>query len=76
LANQTHKVYPHLLRDLVIDRPNQVWATDVTYVPMARDFVYLVAIMDWYSRKGLAWRVSNTLDASFCVEAQEKAIAT
>ena len=71
LANQAHKVYPYLLRDLVIDRPNQVWATDVTYIPMARGFVYLVAIMDWSSRKVLSWRVSNTLDASFCVEALE-----
>jgi transposase InsO family protein len=74
LANQAHKVYPYLLRDLVIDRPNQVWATDVTYIPMARGFVYLVAIMDWYSRKVLSWRVSNTLDASFCVEALEEAL--
>jgi len=74
LANQAHKVYPYLLRDLVIDRPNQVWATDVTYIPMARGFVYLVAIMDWCSRKVLSWRVSNTLDASFCVEALEEAL--
>ena len=74
LANQAHKVYPYLLRDLVIDRPNQAWATDVTYIPMARGFVYLVAIMDWYSRKVLSWRVSNTLDASFCIEALEEAI--
>jgi putative transposase len=76
LANQAHKVYPYLLRDLVIDRPNQVWATDVTYIPMARGFVYLVAIMDWYSRKVLSWRVSNTLDASFCVQALEEALET
>jgi len=74
LANQAHKVYPYLLRDLVIDRPNQVWATDVTYIPMARGFVYLVAVMDWYSRRVLSWRVSNTLDASFCVDALEEAI--
>ena len=74
LANQAHKVYPYLLRNLVIDRPNQVWATDVTYIPMARGFVYLVAIMDWYSRRVLSWRVSNTLDASFCVDALEEAI--
>ena len=67
LANQAHNVYPYLLRGLVIDRPNQVWATDITYIPMARGFVYLVAIMDWHSRKVLSWRVSNTLDASFCV---------
>jgi len=74
LANQAHKVYPYLLRDLVIDRPNQVWASEVTYIPMARGFVYLVAIMDWYSRKVLSWRVSNTLDASFCVDALEEAL--
>ena len=76
LANQAHKVYPYLLRGLVIDRPNQVWATDVTYIPMARGFVYLVAIMDWHSRKVLSWRVSNTLDASFCVDALEEALET
>jgi len=74
LANQKHKVYPYLLRGLVIDRPNQVWATDVTYIPMARGFVYLVAIMDWYSRRVLSWRVSNTLDVSFCVDALSEAI--
>ena len=74
LANQAHKVYPYLLRGLVIDRPNQVWATDITYIPMARGFVYLVAIMDWYSRKALSWRVSNTLDTSFCVDALEDAV--
>ncbi|CRI63922.1 hypothetical protein THIOKS11630004 [Thiocapsa sp. KS1] len=75
LANQAHKVYPYLLRDLVINRPNQVWATDVTDIPMARGFVYPVAIMDRYSRKVLSWRVSNTLDASFCVQALEEAVA-
>jgi putative transposase len=69
-----HKIYPYLLRGLEIDRPNQVWATDICYVPMARGFVYEVAIMDWYSRKVLAWRVSNTMDADFCVEALEEAI--
>jgi putative transposase len=74
LANQAHKVYPYLLRNLVIDRPNQVWATDVTYIPMARGFVYLAAIMDWYSRRVLSWRVSNTLDTSFCTDALNEAI--
>ena len=74
LANQAHKVYPYLLRGLVIDCPNQVWATDITYIPMAQGFVYLVAIMDWYPRKVLSWRVSNTLDTSFCVDALEEAI--
>ena len=70
-----HKIYPYLLKGLTIDRPNQVWATDLTYIPMARGFVYVVAIMDWYSRKVLAWRLSNTLDADFCVEALEEAIS-
>ena len=69
-----HKIYPYLLRGLEIDRANQVWAADICYVPMARGFVYVVAIMDWYSRKVLAWRVSNTMDADFCVEALEEAI--
>ncbi len=66
LANQEHKTYPYLLRDLVIDRPNQVWATDITCIPMARGFAYLVAIMDWHSRRVLSWRLSNTMDTSFC----------
>ena len=74
LANQTHKVYPYLLRGLTIDRPNQVWATDITFLPMARGFVYLVAVMDWYSRRVLSWRVSNTLDTSFCIDALSEAI--
>ncbi|MEO1847072.1 MAG: IS3 family transposase [Pseudomonadota bacterium] len=73
-ANQAHKIYPYLLRNLVIDRPNQVWSTDITYVPMARGFVYLVAVMDWYSRRVLSWRLSNTMDTSFCIEALEEAI--
>ena len=70
-----HKIYPYLLRGLMIDRPNQVWATDLTYIPMAKGFVYVVAIMDWYSRKVLAWRVSNSMDADPCVEALEEAIS-
>ena len=70
-----HKIYPYLLKGLTIDRPNQVWATDLTYIPMARGFVYVVAIMDWYSRKVLAWRVSNSMDADPCVEALEEAIS-
>ena len=69
-----HRVYPYLLRDLTIDRSNQVWAADITYVPMACGFMYLVAIMDWHSRKILAWRVSNTLEPSFCVEALQEAL--
>jgi len=69
-----HKIYPYLLRELTIDRPNQVWATDITYIPMARGFMYLVAIMDWHSRKILAWRISNTLESDFCVNALQEAL--
>ena len=69
-----HPVYPYLLRNLTIDRINQVFAADITYIPMARGFGYLVAVMDWYSRRVLAWRLSNTLDASFCVEALTDAL--
>jgi len=69
-----HKVYPYLLRGMDITRANQVWATDITYLPMAKGFCYLMAIMDWASRKVLAWRLSNTLDASFCTEALEEAV--
>jgi putative transposase len=70
-----HKIYPYLLRNLEISRANHVWAADITYIPMARGFCYLMAIMDWASRKILAWRLSNTLDASFCVEALQEALA-
>ncbi len=69
-----HKVYPYLLGGMQITRPNQVWAADITYIPMAKGFHYLVAIMDWYSRYVVAWRLSNTLDAEFCVEALEEAL--
>jgi putative transposase len=69
-----HKVYPYLLRGLVIDRPNQVWCADITYIPMAKGFVYLVAVMDWFSRRVLAWRVSITMDTAFCVEALQEAM--
>ncbi len=69
-----HKIYPYLLRGMTIDRPNQVWCTDVTYLPMASGFLYLVAVMDWHSRKVLAWRVSNTIDAAFCVDALTEAL--
>ena len=69
-----HTVYPYLLRGLSIERPNQVWATDICYIPMAHGFMYLVAIMDWYSRRVLAWRVSNTFDSDCCVEALEAAL--
>jgi putative transposase len=70
-----HRVYPYLLRNLTIDRPNQVWTADITYIPMSRGFMYLVAVMDWYSRKVLSWRVSNSLDSNFCVEALTEALS-
>lgn len=70
-----HKIYPYLLRDQVIDHPNQTWCADITYLPMRRGFLYLVAIMDWHSRKVLSWRLSNTMHADFCVEALEEALA-
>jgi putative transposase len=69
-----HKVYPYLLRGLTIDRPNQVWCADISYIPLRRGFLYLVAIMDWASRKVLSWRLSNTMDADFCVAALEEAL--
>jgi Integrase core domain/HTH-like domain len=69
-----HKIYPYLLRDLIIDRPNQVWAADITYIPMARGFLYLVAIIDWASRAVLAWRLSNTMDVTFCLDALQEAL--
>ena len=69
-----HKIYPYLLGGMKITRPNQVWAADITYIPMARGFLYLVAIIDWYSRYVLSWRLSNTLEADFCVEALEEAL--
>ena len=70
----SHWVYPYLLKGMKIDRVNQVWAADITYIPMARGFLYLVAIMDWYSRYVLAWKLSNTLEVGFCVEALEEAL--
>ena len=73
-ANPQHKVYPYLLRNLTIDQANQVWATDITYIPMSRGFIYLTVIMDWYSRRVLSWRLSNSLDTSFCVDALEEAL--
>ncbi len=69
-----HKIYPYLLRNMTIDRPNQVWAADITYIPMARGFMYLAAVMDWHSRKVLSWRVSNTMEPVFCVEALQEAL--
>jgi Transposase and inactivated derivatives len=70
-----HRRYPYLLRDLSITRPNQVWCADITYIPMRKGFLYLVAIMDWYSRKVLSWRLSSTMDTDFCVSALEEALA-
>ena len=70
-----HKIYPYLLRNMAVTRPNQVWAMDITYVPMRRGFVYLAAVIDWFTRKVLAWRVSITLETAFCIEAVEDAMA-
>jgi putative transposase len=72
--NKTHKIYPYLLKDVKIDAPNFVWSTDITYIQLREGFLYLVAIIDWYSRYVLSWRVSNTLDVSFCLEALEEAL--
>jgi len=69
-----HKIYPYLLRNLCIDRPNQVWAADISYLPLEKGFMYLVAIMDWHSRKVLSWKISNTMESDFCVEALEEAV--
>lgn len=73
LRNHQHKIYPYLLRDVSITKINQVWSADITYIPLEKGFCYLVVIIDWYSRKVLSWRISNTLDASFCIEALEEA---
>ena len=75
LVNKGHRVYPYLLTGLTIDRPDQVWCTDITYIPMRRGWLYLVAIMDWFSRCVLVWELSTTLDASFCVSALERALS-
>ena len=75
-AQPDHHVYPYLLRELKIDRPDQVWCADITYIPVTTGFLYLVAIMDWASRHVLSWRLSNTMDSSFCVEALEAALQT
>ena len=74
-VNPQHKVYPYLLRELEIERVNQVWCTDITYIPMRKGFLYLVAVMDWHSRKVLSWRLTNSLDAAPCIEALEEALA-
>jgi putative transposase len=70
-----HRIYPYLLRGLAITRPNQVWAMDITYIPMARGFVYLAAVVDWFSRRVLAWKLSITMEASFCIEALDEALS-
>ena len=74
LAHPDHGKYPYLLRGLKITKPNQVWAADITYIPMEKGFCYLVAVMDWASRMVLAWRLSNTLDSSFCIDALQEAL--
>jgi putative transposase len=74
--NKEHKVYPYLLKNLKIDRPNQAWAVDITYIPMKKGFQYLVAIIDWYSRYIISWRLSNSLDKDFCIEALKDALKT
>jgi len=74
IANKSHKIYPYLLRSLEVTYANQVWATDITYIPMKNGFLYLVAIIDWYSRKVLSWRLSNTMDTQFCLDALEEAL--
>jgi putative transposase len=70
-----HKIYPYLLRGLAVERPNQVWAMDITYIPMARGFVYLAAVVDWFTRRVLSWRLSITMEVEFCLEAVEEALA-
>ena len=74
IAAPGHKIYPYLLRDLAISRPNQVWSADITYLPLPHGFMYLVAIIDWFSRYVLAWQLSNTLDGHFCREALQQAL--
>jgi len=72
--NKKHKIYPYLLRDVVVNRPNQVWCTDITYIPMPHGFLYLVAVMDWYSRKVLSWKLSNSMESTFCIDALKEAL--
>jgi putative transposase len=74
-AGRGHRIYPYLLRDVAVERPDQVWSTDITYVPLAAGFMYLAAVIDWYSRYVLAWRLSNTLDGSFCLDMLEEALS-
>jgi putative transposase len=72
--NKEHRIYPYLLRGVLIDRPNQVWSTDITYIPIANGFMYLVAVIDWYSRYVISWELSNTLDSAFCLTALNKSL--
>lgn len=74
MKHPENKVYPYLLRHLKVNSPNQVWCTDITYIPIKRGFLYLIAVIDWYSKKVLSWRISNTLDTHFCIEALEEAL--
>lgn len=74
MANKEHKVYPYLLRDYEINRPNQVWSSDITYIQMAKGFLYLVAVIDWFSRYVISWRISNSMESIFCVEALQEAM--
>ncbi len=75
LTDRCHRIYPYLLRDFAVTRADEVWSTDITYVPMRRGFLYLVAVIDWFSRCVLAWRLSNSLEGSFCIEVLEEALA-
>ena len=75
MPNTQHRIYPYLLRNLSVERPNQVWCADITYIPMRRGFLYLVAVMDWHTRAVLSWRLSNTMDSTFCVEALTEALS-
>ncbi len=75
IPHPEHRKYKYLLKDLVIDRPNQVWCADITYIPMRKGFLYLVAVMDWATRKVLSWKLSNSMEADFCIEALEDAMA-
>ncbi len=75
VPNADHEIHPYLLRDVLIEKPNQVWSADIIYVPMARGFVYLVAVIDWFSRFVLSWRLSNTLEKRFCTESLEEALS-
>jgi putative transposase len=75
VAGRGHRIYPYLLRDVSIERPDQVWSTDITYIPMAQGFMYLAAVIDWYSRFVVAWRLSNTLEGTFCLELLDEALS-